>query len=591
MAIQKDKNEMTAKELYNEAKALYDAGKYHEVIALLDDVLLDKYKHAPLFNIRGMAYGNTKDFDSAFKDYDKAIRLKPDYAEAYNNRGITWGNKGEYDKAFADYDEAIRISPRKANVYYNRGNAWKNKGEYDKAIADYNEAIRLKDDYAGIYNNRGIAWDSKGEYDKAIADYNETIRLLPEHPFAYNNRGFSKEKKGEYENALADFEKAITLDPNYINAKNNRDRVKALLGQQLAIDEDSLSSIQLFVRMLAATQINEGVQKTILQLCAETLKNAIDKIRAHAGSNITSVVTNTEVAHYTKLNVADIIATNKDADSKLRYYNAVYMNDPEEGIVLLSCMDDDVQQCYANAAKQEEDNIYIGSFLPASRHEDELVMWRTYGKDTNGNEGAGCSIVINTGFFDTYDAKDGYINTQMTAKDNATIQDATPQCLYRVLYYNKHHDGKDIKKFNCSTGDDIANDVTALNDCLKKLIDVKNEHANDNEIAEMIDKVIYHLLSEVRYFFKSADYEFENEVRVIQFVPKNNKLLHIDAASNPKRVYIESNNVIQPFIEKIILGPKVPNPKQWMYLDVALRQNNPSRSKPVDVSISECKYQ
>ncbi len=36
-----------------------------------------------------------------------------------------------------------------------------------------------------------------------------------------------------------------------------------------------------------------------------------------------------KVAHYTKLKVADIL-TSAD-ESRMRYYNVVYMNDPEEG--------------------------------------------------------------------------------------------------------------------------------------------------------------------------------------------------------------------------------------------------------------------
>ena len=46
---------------------------------------------------RGVAYAEKSCFDSAIKDYNIAIELKPDgFAEGYNNRGVTYSDKGEY---------------------------------------------------------------------------------------------------------------------------------------------------------------------------------------------------------------------------------------------------------------------------------------------------------------------------------------------------------------------------------------------------------------------------------------------------------------------------------------------------------------
>lgn len=589
MADQKDKNEMTAEELLEQTRALYGANKYNEVIELLDDELLAKLKNDELYNYRGMAWNAKTEYDKAIEDYNKAITIDRDSVYLFN-RGNIWRLKEEYDKAIEDYAEAIKLNPNDVDAYINKGLCWYEKNEYAKSLEDYNEAIRLDPNNAIAYNDRGVSWDEIEEFDKAITDYNQAIKLNPNYTFAYNNRGVSKQKKGDYELALADYNTAINLSPDYIIAKNNRDKVTALLGKKVPLDKDSLSSLQLFVRILEDIEADQNIKDEILKTCAETQKNAIDKIRAHAGSNIKDVIKDNKVVHYTKLKVADILASSENPDGKLRYYNAVYMNDPEEGIVLLDCMSDLVKQCYFNAAEQEEDNIYIGSFLPALMHEDELVMWRTYGKDTQGVEGGGCSIVINTDFFDKYKEKGGYINPGMTIKDISEETESTPQCLYGVLYYNKNHNGNTINKFDGHNGAKVEKDVEKLDKHLKRLVRFKKKLPKGSQDA--IDIIIYHLLSEVRFFFKSADYKFENEVRVLQFVPKNSKQLIIDKGDLlPKKVFIESNKAIQPHIEKIILGPKVPNPKQWMYLDVALRKQNPHRSTPIDVSISECRYQ
>ncbi|MBS1771455.1 MAG: tetratricopeptide repeat protein [Bacteroidetes bacterium] len=613
MADQKDKNEMTLKKLQDLADNLFDAAKYDELIALLDDDILTKHNNERLYRFRGLGHEYNNETDEAYKYYDTAVRLEPN-ATNYYNRGVIWNDKGEYDKAIADYNEAIKISVNYVDAYNNRGNSWSNKREYDKAIADYNEAIKINPNDADLYYNRGNSWDFMGEYDKAIADFNEAIRIKPNYAAAYNNRGYSLENKGEYELALADFNEAFRLEPNSADALNNRGVTFESKGEyELALADyekanqldpgnviietnrnKAASSLKLCVNILNETQINRDDRRDILDLCAKAKREGIDKIRSHAGSNTADIIKNS-VAHYTKLTVADIIASDKKAESKLRYYNAVYMNDPEEGIVLLDAMGTEVKQCFANASQQEEGNIYIGSFLPADTHEDELVMWRTYGKDENGTEAAGCSIVINTDFFDAYQDHAG-INPHMHTLGTKAAAGTTPQCLYRVLYFNKNH--RQNKKpmivgdiiENGSKKGNIEKDILALNDSLIALGKLKVKNKPTAPLSIAIDKIIFHLLSEVRFFFKSSDYSFENEVRVIQYVPKDNNQLKIDE-SKPKKVYVDSNKPIQQSIEKIILGPKVPSPKQWLYLDVALRQNNPTRTKPVDVSISECKYQ
>ncbi|MEI0479332.1 tetratricopeptide repeat protein, partial [Brachyspira pulli] len=61
------------------------------------------------------------------EDFDKAIKLDPDYVDAYNNRGLTKENLGLYEEALKDYKKALKLDP---NNEFARENVKRTKEEY-----------------------------------------------------------------------------------------------------------------------------------------------------------------------------------------------------------------------------------------------------------------------------------------------------------------------------------------------------------------------------------------------------------------------------------------------------------------------------
>ena len=57
--------------------------------------------------------GLTKEYlgQEGLKDFDEAIRLKPDYFDAYFQRGLVLQELQEYPSALDDFDKAIEIKP------------------------------------------------------------------------------------------------------------------------------------------------------------------------------------------------------------------------------------------------------------------------------------------------------------------------------------------------------------------------------------------------------------------------------------------------------------------------------------------------
>ena len=601
-------------ELITKIEELSDREQFNEIIDLLPDKLLEKFNSAELYAWRAWAYDSLGKGDNAIADNNKAIELNKDYAEAYNNRGLLLYAKGEYDKAIEDYNKAIELKKDYTDAYNNRGIVWYEMGENEKAMADYNKAIELKEDFADAYNNRGIVLDKKAEYDKAIDDYNKAIEFKKDYAEAYNNRGIVWYNKGDNDTAIADYNKALEIKKDYASAYNNRGAAYDLKGEyQKAIidyeearrlDNKKFGGLDYYIK-LATEKIAEGKSleasdaeqddKEKRKQIKDEIENIINTIRNIARSEVKTVV------HYTKVLVADIYVKSKAA--KMHYSNAIYMNDPTEGHILFEYLDDkEIEEAYRSGEKRTETSVYLGSFLPAEEkdgsitHEDELIMWRTYGKDENGKEAAGSSVVLSSDFF----------NTKTEVKEIVSQKEISREELLNVVYIKNKKEGKEITD---DPKGEIKTAMESLKKLLKGLLKLRKKYENDKkgDFYKDIENIIFKQLSTISYLFKSADYQFEKEVRVITYMPRDSNLIkyrEVKEANAPsKRFYIESVNDILPFIKKIFLGPKVENYQQWsLYFDYEVRQRTkeleekpppPYKINPSDIQIlkSERKFQ
>ncbi len=641
---------------YNKGLALYNLTKFDSsIIEFSKTIELDKNYYLA-YDSRGRAYHDQNDYENAIKDYDVAITLKPDFKEAYVDRGLTWYYKGKYDKAIADFTEAIRIDENYTIAYNNRGLAWQYKGKYDDAIADYDKAIALNPAYTDAFINRGVTYYYKGQYNKAIENYNTAISQNDKLGFVYFNIGLAHFNLSNYTEVIENQNKALQLQPDYPDAYNSRGNAYYFIGDLDNAEKDfeevskspgfeaigysNLGDVcssrgdfeqagEFYERAMRFKNNPDWLSKHIL-LRIETNDQRIIVAKDKVPKNVLSQTVRTEdwiditlerikkhsksdaqnVVHYTKLFVSDIYV--KTLYSKMHYSNALYLNDPTEGKIIFKYIDDDkITKAYINGEKRNESSVYLGSFLPAvdleqrNSFEDELVMWRTYGKDINGREAAGCSIVLSSEFFKK---KDEPIDNEEDSQEVATIKEGDSKTnsndeeLLKVVYI-KTNDRTIIQ----DTDGSIKLLLDELKGYLQNLMQMCDEQKEQKEFKKYLENTIFKKLSRINFLFKSADYNFENEVRVIKYVPRDSHLIQSleikEPNLPPKRFYIESSNNVLPYIRKIFLGPKVENHQHWaLYFDFEIRQREkdlrkmdttPYKLNPSDIVISksECEFQ
>ena len=308
-----------------------------------------------------------------------------------------------------------------------------------------------------------------------------------------------------------------------------------------------------------------------------------------------------QFGHYTKGATLQVMLKQEEKNEKkhifsvsgkTRLYNASYMNDPEEGLIiekaLKSNKEGKISSYFENRNILDPSSWFLMSFTIKT---DDLAMWSQYGDNAQGV----CLVLKKddfsrfTSFNDVSWRKETLLlesenksevaiselssdfksspnklenndssnsinrdETQLKSEQKDNVSKGSIDYLYRIAYI-----GKDFKleKSELFDDDEINKLDESVNNLKQKLYERLYE--SDPFYKNAISKCI----EEIRYLFKSVDYKYENELRILRYAnldPSNDKI-KIDNTSGIGKLYVERENPIQ--IEEVIFGPKFPNPE------------------------------
>ena len=316
----------------------------------------------------------------------------------------------------------------------------------------------------------------------------------------------------------------------------------------------------------------------------------VQKIKYQLGLKDENKKENLKFGHYTKGSVLQSLLDQKEESNffisgKTRLNNANYMNDPEEGIIIEKILGLDRRDIL------EPSSWFLMSFTIKT---DDLAMWSQYGDDAQGV----CIVLreddfsrftsfndvswrqekislefsdkmslikseLNSGFeksmfqsekYDSVDAvNDEGTEPNSVEKDNDSKGNV--DYLYRIAYVNDSGGEFSIEKTELFNEDEIKK-LEEFLEALKEKIDTDLNKGDD-----FYQKAISDCIEEIRYLFKSVDYKYEDELRILRYasLDPGNEELKIDKSSGIGKLYVERENPIQ--IGEVIFGPKFPNPE------------------------------
>ncbi|MGO9108148.1 MAG: tetratricopeptide repeat protein [Thermoguttaceae bacterium] len=163
------------------------------------------------YNNLGLALAGRGRFDEAITRYQKALKIKPDFAEAHNNLGLALAGRGQIDEAIAQYRKALDIDPECVEAHNDLGIALAGRGKVEEALAHFRKALEINPDCLETHYNLGITLAGRGLVDEAIAEYEKALGIVPDDLSTCYNLGLALASRGRLDEALAQYQKALGL--------------------------------------------------------------------------------------------------------------------------------------------------------------------------------------------------------------------------------------------------------------------------------------------------------------------------------------------------------------------------------------------
>src|ERR1700683_4564929 len=199
---------MTPKEAFPKAKAA-------AIKALELDSTLGAAHNSLAFVLDGFDW----DFDSAGKEFQRAIELNPGYATAHHWYAWHLSLLGRFDEAIVEMKQAENLDPLSLIINADLAELLDLAHSYDESIRQSLKTIEMDPNFGLAHNQLAQAYLQKHMYDEAVGEFQEAVKLSGDSPTCIANLARAYVASGmrrEAINLLGDLKKRS--NPGYSNA-------------------------------------------------------------------------------------------------------------------------------------------------------------------------------------------------------------------------------------------------------------------------------------------------------------------------------------------------------------------------------------
>ncbi len=157
-------------------------GRSDDAVATFDKLL--RVQASPdVFNHRGVALQQGQRFEEALESFDRALKLKPDYAEALNNRATGLKDLGRFEEALQAIDKALAAAPKSVSALCNRGEILRSLDRPDEAMPWFDKALEVEPRSVVALNGKARLLYFLKRYKEASETYQQLLKVDPSRPY------------------------------------------------------------------------------------------------------------------------------------------------------------------------------------------------------------------------------------------------------------------------------------------------------------------------------------------------------------------------------------------------------------------------
>ncbi|MBI9072785.1 MAG: tetratricopeptide repeat protein [Melioribacteraceae bacterium] len=156
---------------YNKAKNFVNSGNPGMAINLLRAIIEFFHDDYEAYNLSGVCNAMIGQIPKALNEFEKAVKLNPNFPDTYSNIGILLSQVHEKEEAVKYFNHALKLSPQNIDTLYNLAVAYKELGLLENAIDTYNKCISYKNDFAQAYMNKALLELTLGDYKNGWKNY------------------------------------------------------------------------------------------------------------------------------------------------------------------------------------------------------------------------------------------------------------------------------------------------------------------------------------------------------------------------------------------------------------------------------------
>ncbi len=188
---------------------------YADVETLWRDTLAKNPSCWMAHNHLGIILASRGESDAALGHFERALRVKPDFAEALNNAGSVLLADGRGAEAVDHFERAVRADPEFAGAFSNLGVALFAEGRAEEGLESFRTAVSLEPHNAEALVKLGDALVADGQDAEATGPYQASLRLIPDQADVHFNLGGVLARLGRRDEARVHFAEAARLEPDY----------------------------------------------------------------------------------------------------------------------------------------------------------------------------------------------------------------------------------------------------------------------------------------------------------------------------------------------------------------------------------------